>query len=71
MGQSHLYSESEWDRLGCGPLPENRRLSSDFSGGANSAPAPTARAATPASSTQPQPLTDRDWERVVGIGRRP
>jgi hypothetical protein len=23
--QQYYYSESEWDRLGCGPLPEERR----------------------------------------------
>jgi len=32
---SYYYSESEWDRLGCGPLPDarNRNLQQSFSDG--------------------------------------
>jgi hypothetical protein len=25
MNQQYYYSEREWDRLGCGPLPDERR----------------------------------------------
>jgi hypothetical protein len=27
MTKQYYYSEAEWDRLGCGPLPEERDIS--------------------------------------------
>ena len=24
--QNYFYTESEWDRLGCGPIPEERKI---------------------------------------------